>query len=283
MLTAYALRNALIPIVTAAGLLLAYMLAGTVLVEVTFALPGLGSLLVESVNTLDIPMVQALALLIATIVVVVNLCTDLLYVLIDPRITFEKAAPMSELVAATPAGERSAPRRRRGFSPTVAVAIVIVTAVVVCALFGRWIAPHDPNEQNLLVGLQPPREHLLGTDDLGRDILSRTIVGARTALVGPLAIAIGAMLIGTILGLISGYRGGLTDSTISRAVDFVYAMPALLVATVVVGVLGGGYVRTVALLVILFAPIDARIVRGRDARAAFTHLRRGRTDAWSVE
>jgi peptide/nickel transport system permease protein len=91
VLRAYALRNGLVPIVTAAGLLLAYMLAGTVLVEVTFALPGLGSLLVESVRTLDIPMVQALTILIATIVVLVNLLADLVYVAIDPRISFEKA------------------------------------------------------------------------------------------------------------------------------------------------------------------------------------------------
>jgi len=91
VLRAYALRNGLVPIVTAAGLLLAYMLAGTVLVEVTFALPGLGSLLVESVRTLDIPMVQALTILIATIVVLVNLVADLVYVAIDPRISFEKA------------------------------------------------------------------------------------------------------------------------------------------------------------------------------------------------
>ncbi len=91
VLRAYALRNALVPIVTAGGLLLAYMLAGTVLVEVTFALPGLGSLLVDSVRTLDLPMVQALAILVAVIVVVVNLLADLLYVAIDPRITFTKA------------------------------------------------------------------------------------------------------------------------------------------------------------------------------------------------
>jgi peptide/nickel transport system permease protein len=91
VLRAYALRNGLVPIVTAAGLLLAYMLAGTVLVEVTFALPGLGSLLVESVRTLDIPMVQALTILIATIVVLVNLLADLVYLAIDPRISFEKA------------------------------------------------------------------------------------------------------------------------------------------------------------------------------------------------
>jgi peptide/nickel transport system permease protein len=90
VLTTYALRNALIPIVTAAGLLLAYMLAGTVLVEVTFALPGLGSLLVDSVRTLDVPMVQALTILIATLVVLVNLLADLVYVAVDPRISFAK-------------------------------------------------------------------------------------------------------------------------------------------------------------------------------------------------
>jgi peptide/nickel transport system permease protein len=91
VLWAYGLRNALVPIVTAGGLLLAYMLAGTVLVEVTFALPGLGSLLVDSVRTLDLPMVQALTILVAVIVVLVNLAADLLYVAIDPRITFAKA------------------------------------------------------------------------------------------------------------------------------------------------------------------------------------------------
>jgi peptide/nickel transport system permease protein len=90
VLTAYALRNALLPIVTAAGLLLAYMLAGTVLVEVTFALPGVGSLLVDSVQNLDIPVVQALAMLIATVVVLINLIADLIYVLVDPRVTFDK-------------------------------------------------------------------------------------------------------------------------------------------------------------------------------------------------
>jgi peptide/nickel transport system permease protein len=90
VLTAYALRNALVPIITAAGLLLAYMLAGTVLIEVTFALPGLGSLLVDSVRTLDVPMVQALAILIATLVVVVNLAADIVYVAVDPRISFAK-------------------------------------------------------------------------------------------------------------------------------------------------------------------------------------------------
>ena len=170
---------------------------------------------------------------------------------------------MSETVASTPAAELAAPRARRGFSPAVGLAILVLVAVVACAAFGHMIAPRDPDEQDLLFSLTgPSREHWLGTDDLGRDIASRTIVGARTAVVGPLLIAVGAMLIGNVLGLVAGYIGGLTDSLISRWVDLVYAMPALLVAIVVVGVLGGGYFLAVALLVVLFSPIDTRIVRG---------------------
>lgn len=166
-------------------------------------------------------------------------------------------------IASTPAAELAAPRARRGFSPAVGLAFVVLAAVVICAAFGPQIAPHDPNEQDLLFSLTgPSREHLLGTDDLGRDIASRTIVGARTAVVGPLMIALGAALIGSILGLLAGYLGGFSDSAISRWVDLIYAMPALLVAIVVVGVLGGGYFLAVALLVILFSPIDTRIVRG---------------------
>jgi peptide/nickel transport system permease protein len=170
---------------------------------------------------------------------------------------------VSEALAGTPAAELAAPRARRGFSPAVGFAMLVLLAVVACAAFGEWIAPRDPNEQDLLFSLTGPSQaNWLGTDDLGRDIASRTIVGARTAVVGPLLIALGAMLIGNVLGLLAGYFGGLTDSVISRWVDLVYAMPALLVAIVVVGVLGGGYFLAVGLLVVLFSPIDTRIVRG---------------------
>jgi peptide/nickel transport system permease protein len=91
VLSAYIVRNALVPIVTGAGLILGYLLAGAVLVEVTFALPGVGSLLVESITAKDIPVVQGLAMLIALLVVVINLVTDLIYLAVDPRIGFEAA------------------------------------------------------------------------------------------------------------------------------------------------------------------------------------------------
>jgi peptide/nickel transport system permease protein len=89
ILMAYVLRNSLVPIVTGAGLILAYLLAGAVLVEVTFALPGIGSLLVDSINAKDIPVVQALAMLIAVTVVIINLVVDLVYLAIDPRMRYE--------------------------------------------------------------------------------------------------------------------------------------------------------------------------------------------------
>jgi peptide/nickel transport system permease protein len=141
-------------------------------------------------------------------------------------------------------------------------AFLIVGVVAVCAIFGGAIAPHDPSAQDLVATLAPPGQgNWLGTDDLGRDVFSRTIAGARTAVVGPLVIALGAMLIGNVLGLLAGYRGGLIDATIMRIADLVYALPALLVAIVVVGVLGGGYFRAVILLVFLYCPFDTRLVR----------------------
>lgn len=92
VLTAYALRNALIPVVTASGLILGYMLTGAVLVEVTFALPGIGSLLVNSATFKDIPMVQGITVVVAILIIVVNLLTDVLYAIVDPRIRFGAVA-----------------------------------------------------------------------------------------------------------------------------------------------------------------------------------------------
>jgi peptide/nickel transport system permease protein len=156
-------------------------------------------------------------------------------------------------------------RRRVPYGTALAAAFILV--VIVLAAIGPQIAPHSPDAQNLEVGVSGPSSHYwLGTDDLGRDVFSRLLVGARTGVMGPAVIAIGAMLIGSILGLISGYLGGVLDAVIMRWVDLMYALPGLLVAIVVVGVLGGGYWRAVILLLILSAPYDTRIVRGAALR-----------------
>ena len=158
----------------------------------------------------------------------------------------------------------AAPRRRRSRpSPLILCSMVVMAVVLACVVFGAAIAPHDPAAQNLQSGLQlPSAEHWLGTDSSGRDIASRLIVGARSAFVGPCFVALGAALIATLLGLLAGYRGGWRDAVVMRGADLLYAFPGLLVLMVAIGVLGGGYVVAVALLAILTAPADVRLVRG---------------------
>jgi peptide/nickel transport system permease protein len=142
------------------------------------------------------------------------------------------------------------------------IAVLIIAVVAICAVLGEWIAPYSPFLQRLGVGDTPPSAaHIAGTDLLGRDVLSRVIYGARTALVGPVVVAGGAFAIATLLGLLSGYLGGLVDSAIMRWVDFMFALPGPLVAIVVVGVVGGGYWTAVFVLVVLFTAPNTRIVR----------------------
>jgi peptide/nickel transport system permease protein len=153
--------------------------------------------------------------------------------------------------------------RRGRVSPVLVFAWLVLACVAFCAIFGSLIAPHAPLDQDLLSSLVGPRSsHLLGTDDLGRDTFSRLVVGARSATVGPLVIVFGSMIAGSVLGVVAGYRGGFVDAAIMRWADLMFALPGLLVAIVVVGVLGGGYWRAVILLTALFTPYDARIVRG---------------------
>jgi peptide/nickel transport system permease protein len=145
---------------------------------------------------------------------------------------------------------------------SVFLAMLLMAIVVICALIGPWISPASPVANELELGDTPPSpQHLAGTDLLGRDVLSRTVHGARTALVGPAVIAAGAFTIATVLGLLSGYLGGVLDAIVMRWVDFMIVLPWPLVAIVVVGVIGGGYWAAVLVLVILFAAPDTRIVR----------------------
>jgi len=152
--------------------------------------------------------------------------------------------------------------RRRRMPLLVMLACAMVAIVVACAIFGELLAPYSPDTQRLLVGDSlPSAEFWAGTDQLGRDVLSRVIVGARTALVGPLVIALGAFSIATMLGLAAGYLGGRIDAGVMRWVDFMFALPGPLIAIVVVGVAGGGYWTAVLVLVVLFVAPDTRIVR----------------------
>jgi ABC-type dipeptide/oligopeptide/nickel transport system permease subunit len=142
------------------------------------------------------------------------------------------------------------------------IALGVLVLIVVIAITADWITPYDPYAQDLIASSQgPSAAHWLGTDQLGRDILSRLMVGSRTGIIGPAIVAICATVLGTLIGLWAGFTGGRTDSVTMRSIDVVYAIPPLLVAVVLVGLLGGGYWLAVAVLIVLSAPADVRVVR----------------------
>ena len=154
-------------------------------------------------------------------------------------------------------------RHRRFPSVFTTISVVIVLTVVFMAIFGEYIRPYDPATQDLFnTSAGPSSEHWLGTDGLGRDILSRIIAGARPAITGPFVVAITGLVAASGLGILSGYMGGGIDLVIQRFVDFMFALPGLLIAIVIVGVVGGGYWLAVAVLSLLNFSGGVRILRG---------------------
>lgn len=151
--------------------------------------------------------------------------------------------------------------RRMPLTPLVAA--VPLTVVVVCVVAAPWLAP-DATSQDVLLGASPPGTpgHWFGTDQLGRDIWQLAVAGARSAVVGPVVVALGSMLTGLVLGTLAGYLGGVVDVALAKYADLLLALPTTLVALVVAGLVDGGYWMTVLVLVVLFSPTDIRMVRG---------------------
>ncbi|TCO54173.1 ABC transporter permease [Actinocrispum wychmicini] len=151
-------------------------------------------------------------------------------------------------------------RRRPGI--TVVLSMVLTSLLAVAAVVGQWLAPMDPTKQDILAAAAPPGGgHPLGTDQLGRDVLSRVLAGTQSALVGPVVVAIGAGIVAVVFGLLAGFRGGLLDTVVMRVVDLLYALPSILVVVVLVGLLGSGYWGAVGVLILLSAPGGVRMVR----------------------
>lgn len=146
---------------------------------------------------------------------------------------------------------------------TAFVGLVIVGLVAVIALAAPLLAPHDPNAQDVLNRLQPPSsEHLLGTDNLGRDELSRLLYGARVSLFTTLAVGAGILFIGVVVGTIAGLAGRLVDALLMRVVDVLLAFPSLLLALAVAGTLGPGLLHLALAMTAVWWVEYARLVRG---------------------
>jgi len=141
---------------------------------------------------------------------------------------------------------------------------VVVTVFLILAVLGPLIAPYDPYFQDLNNVLSnPSRVHLLGTDSLGRDTLSRLIYGARiTLVVGVVAVGMGAV-IGTALGLVAGFTGGMTNTVIMRLIDALMAVPPLMFALVLSAMLGGGVKNVMVAVGLSLLPAFARLMCGQ--------------------
>lgn len=141
----------------------------------------------------------------------------------------------------------------------------IIALVVLVALLAPWLAPYEPNQQNLLGRLKPPGtvsrsfHYWLGSDELGRDLLSRVIHGARISLLVAFASVVLSGVVGTTLGMIAGYRRGWVEIAVMRVVDVFLSIPAILLAIITVAVLGPGIVNVIMVLALTRWPRYARI------------------------
>jgi peptide/nickel transport system permease protein len=153
-------------------------------------------------------------------------------------------------------------------SPRVLIALGMVLCIAICAIFAGFLAPHDTAEQNLLSTLTPPAWAVggdptfpLGTDSLGRDVLSRLIYGARTAMIVAFFASMGAMIIGSILGHVAGYFGGGVDWIIGRLVDVWMSFPPVILSLILMVGLGVGLDRVILAIVLVDWTRFCRVLR----------------------
>ena len=198
--------------------------------------------------------------------------------------------PSASLPVQRSRGNWTAAMLRFVHDPVAVGAALVVLMLIAMAIFGPWLAPADPYDASMLKRLKPigTAGLPLGSDELGRDMLSRLIMGARLSLFIGITPVVLAFFTGSVIGIVAGYAGGIVNTAIMRTIDVFYAFPSVLLAIALSGVLGAGVVNSLLSLTIVFIPQIARVaesvttqVRGRDyveaARAsganAFTIVR----------
>lgn len=150
----------------------------------------------------------------------------------------------------------------RSWSPSLKIGSAIMTVIVLVAILAPWIAPFDPNEQDFMAILMPPDlTHLFGTDNLGRDIFSRVIYGARIDLVVGFLTTYVPMTYGVVLGAYAGYIGGRPDSVLMRVIDVAMAFPFLVLIIVILAILGPGIQNIYIAIFIVAWTMYARLAR----------------------
>ena len=155
----------------------------------------------------------------------------------------------------------------RATGPAGVASAVVIAAAMFAAAFGPLLAPYNPDLPNLsLAWAGPTGGHLLGYDVEGRDVLSRLLAGAQTAMLGPLAVVILSVTAGTLLAVTAAWRRGASDAVISTGLDIVFAFPGILLAVLAAAVFGAGLPAAAIALSIAYLPYVARVLRGAALR-----------------
>ena len=168
-------------------------------------------------------------------------------------------------VTAVASGSRTG--RQGRFSPALIISAAVIAAAAVVAIAGPFLAPYNPDLPQLsqyFVG--PTPDHLLGFDAQGRDVLSRLLYGARTSMIGPVAVTLICMTLGSLLAVTAAWRGGAYDALIGSGLDIVFAFPGILLAVLAAAVFGAGLVAPVLALSVAYTPYVARVLRGAALR-----------------
>lgn len=292
------LRVSISALITLTALSVGSLLGGSAIVENIFMWDGVGKLAVDSINMRDYPMILAYVVWMAVIYTLVNLAADILYQAADPRVRGQsesgrkrlKKLPAIEADGSgsvfirkpltgflTPVTDHISARKRkirkRHTKQKLVITGVLVAALLLTALFARQLCPYDPNAQNLQEAFQAPTvpvrtvlngtPHLFGTDQFGRDMLSRVIMGSRVSIFSALALVLVILIVGTVVGVAAGYNGGIADAVLMRISDIFLSFPSLVFALAVAGVLGGGTQNAILALALIGWPKYARLVRGQ--------------------
>ena len=270
----HALPNALLPVITLSGVLLGFVLAGSIPVERAFGTPGLGYAMFTAVTERDVFVMQNLVFLYSVVFVLLNIVVDLTIAWLD-----RKDLAINDRCRSWKPGWRSASRRpwqgRRGCgglagpsapcgrrSPLAAFWGCVATAIIAMTVLAPVVAPYDPIKSDFRAMSKPPSErHVFGTDQLGRDNLSRVIYAARASL----TVAFGAVLFGTTLGalwgLASGYLGGRFDLISQRMIEFLQSFPDLILAMAIAMALGAGFGTVIVAIAVTRIPFGGRVIR----------------------
>ncbi|MBG0817811.1 ABC transporter permease [Planomonospora sp. ID82291] len=146
--------------------------------------------------------------------------------------------------------------------PALIASTLVAGGLTLIAVIGPWIAPYDPDATDVLAAHQGPgARHLLGTDSLGRDILSRALAGARLSFAGPAVIMLISTILGTALAIFSAWHGGRVDRMVNRLLNVMFSVPGVLVAVLSSAVFGSGFWAPVLALGVVYLPYMARVVR----------------------